>query len=212
MSPSTRPYRSELRGRQAQETRRRIVEAAARLFAGQGYQATTLAAIGREAGVSTETVKNAASKAELLLAAFEVTFSGSEGAQSLADTEVADGLLDLPNETVLDALLEQITAANARGHALWTVVLGAALSDAVVDGALRGIIARRAADYRRLVRELVQRGVAADDVDVETTAAALSFLISPESYQQLVVQSEWPMKRYRQWLRTAVLTELGIPG
>lgn len=203
-----RAYRSELRARQAQETRARIVAASARLFATQGYQATTIAAIAREAGVSAETVKTTASKAELLLAAFEVTFSGSEGAETLADTEVASGLLELPDESFLDFVLTQITTANARGHGLWTVLLGAALSDPVVDTALHRILEHRAADYRMLVSELRQRGVAAPGIDEEAVADALSFLLSPESYQQLVVQSGWTLDHYSAWLRAAVDAEI----
>lgn len=210
MTPDTSPraYRSELRTQQAQGTRRRIVEAAARLFAERGYQATTLTAIAREAGVSTETVKTAAPKAELLIAAFEVTFAGVESAQSLTDTEVGAGVLDVPDEALLDAVLTRIATANARGHALWTVLLGAAASDPVVDDALQAILARRAADYRRLVDELVMRGYASSVTDPDATAAALSFLLSPEGYQQLVVQSGWTPQRYTAWMRAAVLAEL----
>jgi AcrR family transcriptional regulator len=210
MTPDTSPraYRSELRTQQAQGTRRRIVEAAARLFAEHGYQATTLTAIAREAGVSTETVKTAAPKAELLIAAFEVTFAGEESAQSLTDTEVGAGVLDVPDEALLDAVLTRIATANARGHALWTVLLGAAASDPVVDDALQAILARRAADYRRLVDELVTRGYASSVTDPDATAAVLSFLLSPEGYQQLVVQSGWTPQRYTAWMRAAVLAEL----
>ncbi|HKP06021.1 MAG TPA: helix-turn-helix domain-containing protein [Microbacterium sp.] len=207
-----RAYRSELRAQQAQQTRRRIVEASARLFASQGYQATTLSAIAREARVSTETVKTAASKAELLLAAFEVVFSGTESAESLTDTEVGAGIMPMPDDAFLDAVLRQIAIANARGHALWTVVLGAAASDPVVDAALQRILGNRAADYRALVDELVRRGYADAVADPEATAAALSFLLSPEGYQQLVVQSGWTAGRYTAWLREAVLAELSRSG
>lgn len=203
-----RAYRSELRARQAKETRARIVAASARLFATQGYQTTTIAAIAREAGVSAETVKTAASKAELLIAAFEVTFSGSEAAESLADTEVGAGVMELPDNVFLDAVLAQITTANARGHALWSVLLGAASSDQVVDAALRNILEHRAADFRLLVSEFVRRGVTTDLTDPDATADVLSFLLSPESYQQLVVQSGWTPERYGTWLRAKVLAEL----
>lgn len=204
-----RSYRSELRTRQAKETRSRIVAAASRLFSSRGYQATTIAAIAREAGVSPETVKTSASKAELLIAAFEVTFSGSEGAETLTDTEVGSGVLDLPDDRFLDAVLTQIATANARGHALWTVLLGAALSDPVVDEALRGILTHRRADFARLVDELTSRGIASDVPDPQAAAAAISFLLSPEGYQQLVVQSGWSEQRYTSWLRHAVLIECG---
>lgn len=208
ISGSTRAYRSELRSEQALQTRRRIVEASARLFATYGYQATTLAAIGREAGVSTETVKSAASKAELLLAAFEVTFAGQEAAASLTETDLARGMLELPDEQFLDAVIGGIAAANARGHALWTVVLGAAASDPVVDAALREILSRRAADYRLFVDALVARGYADAVRDPEATAAVVSFLLSPEGYQQLVAQSGRSEDEYLAWARRAVLGAL----
>ncbi|WP_149083954.1 MULTISPECIES: TetR/AcrR family transcriptional regulator [Microbacterium] len=206
MSSSARPYRSALRTRQAEETRARIVTAAARLFAAQGYQATTISAIAREAGVSAETVKTTAAKAELLIAAFEITFSGSEAAETLADTEAGSGLTSLPDDVFLDAVITQIGAANERGHALWTVLLGAALSDPIVDAALQRILANRAADYRGFASELQRRGIVASEHDSDALADVLSFLLSPESYQQLVVQSQWSPDRYRSWLRTAVLT------
>ncbi|MFJ4045928.1 TetR/AcrR family transcriptional regulator [Microbacterium sp. NPDC089987] len=205
---TARVYRSELRARQARETRARIIAAAGELFAQQGYQATTIAAIARVAGVSGETVKSAASKAELLIAAFEMTFSGREGAESLTDTEVAGGVLDLPDDAFLDTVLTQITEANSRGHRLWTVLLGAALSDERVDEVLAQILRRRADDYRRLVDELMARGLAVAQDDPRRTAATLSFLLSPESYQQLVAQSGWERDTYMQWLRAAVVAEL----
>lgn len=203
-----RAYRSELRAQQALATRQRIVEASARLFATNGYQATTIAAIAREAGVSAETVKAAASKAALLIAAFEVTFSGSEGKTSLSDTEVAAGMLDLPDDVFFDTVLARIAEANGRAHALWTVLLGAALSDPVVDEALQGILTHRAADNVQFVTELVRRGIAPALPDVDAAAAAVSFLLSPEAYQQLVVQSGWTQGAYLAWLRRAVESEL----
>src|SRR5215472_734490 len=54
--PVKKPYSSELRAAQARATRRAIVDAAARLFAGQGYGATTVDAIAAAAGVSRKTV------------------------------------------------------------------------------------------------------------------------------------------------------------
>lgn len=49
-------YRSPLRERQAGETRRRIVEAARKLLASEGYAGMTIEAIARRADVSTQTV------------------------------------------------------------------------------------------------------------------------------------------------------------
>ena len=55
MSPS-RPYRSEHRQRQAEQTRAAILRAARSLFTDPGYAATSVADIAAEAGVSVPTV------------------------------------------------------------------------------------------------------------------------------------------------------------
>src|SRR3954451_15005014 len=73
-SMSKRParvYRSELRQQQAEQTRSRILTAAAELFAADGYARTTLAKIAAAAGVSPETVQGHGPKAALLVAAIE---------------------------------------------------------------------------------------------------------------------------------------------
>jgi len=209
---SPRAYRSDLRTAQAAQTRTRIVAAAAELFATQGYQATTLAAIGRAAGVSVETVKAAGSKASLLVAAFEVVFAGVESAPSLADTEVARGVFALPDDAFVDAVVGQIAGANERGYALWTVLLGASASDPLVSTALAEILEHRRADYRMLVAELVRRGIVAPPDDADALADELSFLMSPEGCQQLVAQSGWTPKRYRAWMSESVLGWAAVRG
>lgn len=200
MSTESRVYRSELRARQAAHTRARIVETSADLFATQGYQATTLAGIARAAEVSVETVKAAASKAELLLAAFELAFAGQEGAASLADTDGAAGVLELPDDVFAAAVVAVLADANARAHRLWTVLSGAALSDATVRRALDAMLARRRDDFVRFASELHRRGLTSDERDLADLAAELSFLLSPEGYTQLVTQSGWDDARYRSWL------------
>src|SRR5688500_12088486 len=75
----TRTYRSELRQRQAAQTRRRIVEAAIEVFSENGYQAATFAQIAKRAGVSIETVQKHGPKTALLWAAVEVASFGVEG-------------------------------------------------------------------------------------------------------------------------------------
>lgn len=52
----TRPYRSAVRKQQSAETRARIVEAARRCFLTDGYAGTSVTAIARAAGVSSQTV------------------------------------------------------------------------------------------------------------------------------------------------------------
>src|SRR2546421_12977041 len=51
-----RPYHSQVRQRQAEETRRRILAAAGELFASRGHTVTTLEAVAEVAEVSSKTI------------------------------------------------------------------------------------------------------------------------------------------------------------
>src|SRR3954453_19368554 len=80
-----RSYDSSNRSRQARETRRRIVEAAAPLFVRGGYSATSLRAIVERAGVAVPTVDaSLGSKASILRAVVELTVRGDDEAAPLA--------------------------------------------------------------------------------------------------------------------------------
>jgi AcrR family transcriptional regulator len=66
VNEEARPYRSELRAEQAEETRRRILDAALRVAA-TGLASLSVPAVAREAGVSVPTVyRHFGTKSELL--------------------------------------------------------------------------------------------------------------------------------------------------
>ncbi len=67
---ATRPYRSELRAQQADETRGRILDAAVRVIA-DGIAGVSIPAVAREAGVSVPTVyRHFATKRDLIAAIY----------------------------------------------------------------------------------------------------------------------------------------------
>src|SRR5512135_1036670 len=66
----TRKYQSVRRAEQAEETRRRILEAARKVLVEHGYAKTTMLQIAAEAGTSVETIYAVfGTKAELLASA-----------------------------------------------------------------------------------------------------------------------------------------------
>lgn len=202
---ATRSYRSTLRAEQAAATRRRVLDAAASCFVANGYSGTSLADVGVEAGVSTETVKASGPKRDLLLRAFEQAFSGTEGDQQIGDSDAALALVRITdNDDFLDAAARFIAAANARTSVLWTELLSAANADEVIAQALLDLLDRRRRDYLNLMGLLVERGMAPAESDLDAAAAALSFLWSPESHQQLVLQGSWTLEQYEHWLADTV--------
>lgn len=197
----TRIYRSARRDEQAAETRRRILEAAAAAFAELGYAGTTMPEIARRAGVATETVKAAGQKPQLLLGAFEQTFGGRESREPLHERDDLRSLIDATDDDrFLEEFLGFAAEANATVSRLWPAFTSAALSDPAVDAALQDLLARRRRDFAAFVAELDRRSAVAGDIDRDDLASALSFLYSPEGYQQLVNESGWSRQKYASWL------------
>ena len=81
-----RRYDSSRRRQQAQENRRRVLDAAHELFVDQGYGATTIAEVAVAAGVAVETVYAAfRTKLTVLRRAWDVAVGGDEDDVRLLD-------------------------------------------------------------------------------------------------------------------------------
>ena len=196
-----RAYSSPLRTAQAAETRRRILETAAELFASDGYAATSLARLAEAAGVSLETVKANGPKSALILAAFDVAFTGEDGGgATIGERDIGARLLATPDDVLLRTWVEFISGANERIARLWIALLDASMSDKGVEEGLEALQERRRSDFRASMAAFRARGLARRPGDDEAFAAALLFLVSPSSYVQLVLDAGWSMQQYRDWL------------
>jgi AcrR family transcriptional regulator len=198
------PYVSPLRQAQAAETRRRILEAAVQVFGESGYAGTALARIAVLAGVSLETVKQNGSKSALLLAAFDHAFSGQEGVGPLHAREFGVRAAAAAPEELLPLLVDFVSTGNARVARLWPRLLDAAAGDADIARQLQMLQANRRDDMRNAIAMLRAKGRCHSTRPDDELAAALSFLISPESYAQLVLDAGWTISAYRAWLVEAV--------
>src|SRR5215211_8027629 len=94
----TRRYDSARRRQQAAATRREILQAAQRLFEGQGYAATTMAAIAAEAGVALKTVYLAfETKSGVLRALWHLLLRGDEEDIPVGDRDWYRRVLEEPD-------------------------------------------------------------------------------------------------------------------
>lgn len=198
------PYISPLREAQAADTRRRILDAAVSAFGEQGYSGASLARIATAAGVSLETVKQHGPKSALLLAAFDSAFSGAEGEGPLHAREFGEQAATLPADEVLAFLVDFIASANARVARLWPRVLDAGSADPEVAKRLELLQLSRRQDMLAGIALLRAKGVCPNPRPDEELASALSFLISPEGYTQLVADAGWSEIAYRAWVTNAV--------
>ncbi|PRC45630.1 TetR/AcrR family transcriptional regulator, partial [Mycobacterium sp. ITM-2017-0098] len=169
MSPKSisepRTYRSELRQQQAEATRARVLEAAAELFAADGYARTTLAKIAAAAGVSAETVQGQGPKAALMIAAVELTTVGVAGEDNILNLDVGRTLLAFDDrEQMIDFLAAYQTEAHERSAALALALIGGAGADPELDAFLDRLIASRKLQVSRVLGAFRDRGWVRTDI------------------------------------------------
>ena len=161
----TRAYRSELRRRHAEETRQRVVAAAAQLFAELGYARTTFAKIAAAADVSPETVQTHGPKAALMIAAVEYTAFGVTGDHNVLDLELGQRFVAIINrDEAVDFIVAEQTAVHQRSAPVTQALIGAAAVDPELDGYLGELIAGVGRQVRRVLEVSRDRGWLRDDV------------------------------------------------
>jgi AcrR family transcriptional regulator len=209
-----RSYSSTLRDSQARQTRREIVAAAGRLFAAQGFAATTIDAIAADAGVSRKTVfTSVGGKVALLRLAYDYAMAGDDEPVPMIAREGLQAIIAEPDPYAqMRMFAEFVTGMGERISALWLALRGAA----EVDPEARDLYQRW--DRQRLdsmrdgpVRDLQAKGALRADVSPKEAAAIFWLLIDPELYHRLVVVQGWTRKRFRDWLYETFVSQLLTP-
>jgi AcrR family transcriptional regulator len=200
-----RAYRSELRQRQAAETRRRVVAAAGQVFSENGYQAATFAQIAKRAGVSVETVRTHGPKASLLWAAVEFASFGVEGAVDVFDTDLGRALAEVRDLEGFAAFLgDAALAINEPAAGVWPAVTGAAHG----DPELRNHLAERLAGIRTQVERVLEwvggRGWLRTDVPFDDLVEACCVITSVESYVRFVRIDGRSTDRYKEFVTRTI--------
>ena len=191
-----------LRAERAEVTRNRIVTAARRLFARDGYGATTLRDVAAEAGVAVQTVYAVhGSKAGILAALREGAVRQPEAEAALRDAmrqRSAAGRLDLFARSIRCRweLAGDIVAINR----------DASMSDPSVRPAVEAVLGIRRNGITALARSLEARF--RPPMDVARAAAILDALTLPEVYAELVDVQGWTPDEYQAWLAATLRRQL----
>ncbi len=184
---SPRPYSSELRAKQAEATRDKVVAAAVSLFGERGYAATTMPAIARRAHVSTETVQANGPKLALLREALNaVTFGGSNDTD-VRQTPLGRALLAVvsPSDAV-HAAAAVLTQVNASSHGLWLALSEAARGDESIAEAFRRMSDDIRGQTGAVLAEWTSRGMLRDDLDQAELLDRAVMVASVELYDRFV--------------------------
>jgi len=205
---SKRAYSSDLRAQSAEDTQRRILEAAKSLFGRLGIDKVTIAAIGKKAGVAGSTVYALyGSKDGILRVLMEQAFFG-RGFQS------AQELLRGENDPVkLIAMTPRVARAVYEGDAS---NLGLIRHASGFSPALRKI----EQDFERIryetqgprVRSLFDAGKGRPGLSLEEARRILWMYTSREVYRMLVHEAGWTPDKYETWLSTTLLEAVVAPA
>lgn len=204
---SKRRYHSPQRQEQAQLTRRKIIEAARRLFASRGYPATTLAAIAAEAGVSMPTVTAVfGTKPALLEALIALVVRGDESSIPVAEQDWWQEMLAEPDPQLQLRLYAAIARRiQERSSDVFQIMQSAATADPDIAARLQQLHAGRLQDTRMVSESLARKGALAPGMTPDEATDLLWALCSAQMFRLLVVERGWPPDRYQAWLTSSLI-------
>jgi AcrR family transcriptional regulator len=210
-----RRYSTALRDQQTAMTRRRILDAAGRLFVERGYLGPTLQQIAAAAGVSVQTVYNVVGgKPALLKAVYDVTLAGDDepvpinhrptmvALRAAEDGRTCLALYARLGRELLERVLPLVTVLSAQ----------AATGDPDLTAFVERVEGQRAAGTRGVAEHIAARFGLRAGLDVEQAADILWVLTAPDIADRLVRRRGWGWDRAERWLASTMAEALLEPG
>jgi AcrR family transcriptional regulator len=205
MSESVKPRAARTRA-----TRRRIVDAAAELFIGHGYGATTLEQVAARAGVAVQTVYfHFGNKRTLLKEAVDVAAVGDDEPVALLDRGWLDRAKAEPDpRRVLEIWVRNGREIYARIGPIMRVVRDAAVTDPAMAEQWATNAEQRATAFGALVDQLAERGPLR--VPAEEAVDIVCAVHGPEVYEVLTSRG-WTAQRWERFVVDTLAAAL-LPG
>ena len=200
VATSVKPSSSSYRQEQAEATRQRIADAAQTLFAAQGYGATSMEAIAREAGVANRTVYTAVGAKRQILTLICERWLDRADAVALATS-----VLERPEP------IERL-----RGAATWITTLYATDFDValILDSALdedpetRELLRAKLRGRNRILDSIIVSVETALSIPVADAKAIFRAFAATGVYGELVIDSGWSPRRFERWLADTLVAQL----
>jgi AcrR family transcriptional regulator len=203
---SRRAYRSPVRTDQAQQTRRRILESARRLFIEHGFAGTTVAAIADDAGVTPQTIYlSVGGKRALLEEVMEIT-----GPHETIDDDATwwHTVGDLPTASErLDRMVEYSCRIMARTRPIHAIIRGAADNEAFAAALSKRLLEERLTNQTERIRRYLADALT-PGLSIAEAGQRYCALASPDLYHVLTVSLGWTPEHHQDWLRQLLHTDL----
>ncbi len=202
MVDDVKPRRPTLRAERAAATRRRIADAARRLFTRDGYGATTLQAIADEAGVAVQTVYAVyGSKAGILRELRDAIVYQPE-----SEALIGEAVAARDAGATLDLFARSIRVRWDAGSDVVQIHREAASTDPELRHEHEAVYARRRGGLREFGELLGDR--LGPGLDVRRAVAILNALTLPDVYAELVTVQGWTSDEYEAWLARSLRQQL----
>ena len=205
---SRRRYHSPLRADQAGQTRRRVLEAAFRLFVDRGYGGTTVAAVAEQAGVSDETIYlSLGGKRGLLEGVIEMAIAGEDNPAKQESAWWGD-VAQLPGAAErLAKMVEYSCRILARTRPIHAVIRGAADKEVFAATLGKRLLHDRLTNQTERISEYLGDHLRTG-LSVAEAGQRYCALASPELYYLLTGEFGWTADQHRKWLTDLVETDL----
>ena len=205
-----RQYRLQARAEAAEETRRRIREAATELFLARGYLGTTLREIAERAGVGERTLYDSfGGKFRLYRHTVNILTMGDDDRTPASDRP--DAVAARSREDPREALAAHCAIGAAlmeRAGDLILVGEAAAMADPELG---HSMLRSRSATYEvhhRLAQRLADRGELRAALTAQDAADILTTIGSPAVFHSLRRQRSWSAERYQTWMTATLIQQL----
>jgi AcrR family transcriptional regulator len=193
----------------AEQTQRAIVEAAARLFAQNGYQPTSIARIAADAGVAVQTVYNSiGGKREVLSRVLDFAAAGDRAPEPVPDFMRRMAENETDPHRIIDQLVDFWQDALARTAPVFRILREAAVVDPEAAALERERAARRMSNYGHAADILAARGALRGELTADAAAATIFAIGHPETYRTLVIEGNWDVQRWATWARASLYNAL----
>lgn len=196
------------RSERAEATRRRVVDAASRLFVERGYRTTTVESVAEAADVSVETIyKRFGNKAGLLKAARDAAVEDAPEPQAFFAFPSAPIDQAISASEGQEARLRTLAELSSRRMERLAPFHRMLRNAGTGDPELAEFVARDHTSRRESQRANIHFIAARSPLrlDVEEAADTYSALANPDVYLLLIDQFGWTAENYRDWLAESVI-------
>lgn len=190
------------RQRQALETQQLILGAARELFLEQGYPATTIEGIARQAGVAVSTVYAVFGSKRGILKAIREAWHQESGQREINQRALREPDARRRLELAAHAARRQWETSAA----MIRIYRGAAVSEPEAAAELAVALAGRRTFQQHFIHEMAS--MLRPGLDPERAAAIYRGLTLPEVYEELVNEAGWSPDEYEAWLGQVLQQQL----